>query len=421
MEEYVTPLKACRLRFTAESRFTDTNPGASPGQYIPKHNVVGDYSGNINSFNAVNIANHYWSDEADKESGNDSGASLGPLWMVPYSRNPEFTGRTGIIEEIERRVERRIHNRVSLYGLGGCGKTQIALEFIHRHKGLCHVFWVNASSFLGFSEDYRRILQIARIPIGEGMDDEGLLIAVKRWFESPDSGDWILVLDNADNEEDFGGNKSSISRPLPQGSKGTIVFTTKSRQIAQREGCQFVEVGKMVAEEAKDLFSRRIVSLSLHRKEDERAIEMVLDTVDYLPLAIIGATAFMRETSSSPSEYWQILQHSDELKKRLLSRDVLDIHWEDVSESMLSTYFVTFERIAKQEPAAADLLRLIAFLDRQNIPEELLTQSNLPGMDNPIEFRTAIGKLIGFWMITKKRGGRPAYELHRLEKQSIRE
>jgi len=51
----------------------------------------------------------------------DSGASSGTRWMVPYSRNAEFTGRTRIIEEIEKQTERRIHNRISLYGLGGCG------------------------------------------------------------------------------------------------------------------------------------------------------------------------------------------------------------------------------------------------------------------------------------------------------------
>src|SRR5437868_2662493 len=84
-------------------------------------------------------------------------------------------------------------------------KTQIALEYAYRHKDISHVFWVNASSFLKFSKDYRRILQIARIPIRDGVDDEGLLVAVKRWLESPDSDDWILVLDNADNEEDFRG------------------------------------------------------------------------------------------------------------------------------------------------------------------------------------------------------------------------
>jgi len=51
----------------------------------------------------------------------DSEASSGPRWMVPYSRNLEFTGRTGIIEDIERRTKRKTHNRISLYGLGGCG------------------------------------------------------------------------------------------------------------------------------------------------------------------------------------------------------------------------------------------------------------------------------------------------------------
>jgi hypothetical protein len=71
-------------------------------------------------------------------------------------------------------------------------------------------------------------------------------------------------------------------------------------------------------------------------------------------------------------------------------------------------------------PSAAKILRLIGFFDRQNIPEELLSQSGLEGMDDPIEFRQAIGALLGFSLVmTVKREDKTFYELHRLVQLSL--
>jgi len=304
--------------------------------------------------------------------------------------------------------------------LKASSKTQIALEYIYQQKGLRHVFWVSGGSFLKFSKAYRRILWKARIPFSDDSDDETLLLKVKRWLESEDSGDWIIVLDNADNEEDFASQGSIMSRFLPQGSKGTILITTRSRQVANWEGCTFIEVGKMAELEARDLLIRRIGSFCAWDEHDKEASKKLLDALDYVPLAIVGVASFMTETGTTPTEYWNISQGKEEQKKRLLFEGFEDFRREtDMTESILSTYFITFDRIKQQLPEAMDLLALIAFFDRQNIPEALLKGSGLPGMDNPIEFHAAIGKLSGFSLVTRS-GDKSVYELHRLVQQSIK-
>ncbi|CUS08029.1 unnamed protein product, partial [Tuber aestivum] len=71
-------------------------------------------------------------------------------------------------------------------------------------------------------------------------------------------------------------------------------------------------------------------------------------------------------------------------------------------------------------PTAGHLLRLIAFVDRQNIPEQLLRECGVEGMDDPVEFRRAVGKLLGFSLITAtKHKGETFYELHRLIQLSV--
>ncbi|CUS13416.1 unnamed protein product, partial [Tuber aestivum] len=103
------------------------------------------------------------------------------------------------------------HNRVALHGLGGCGKTQIALEYVCRRtsEGHCNVFWVQGSGISKFTEGFKAIGQHVRIPLASTeKDEEELLRHTRTWFEGPDSGDWILVIDNADNDADFVGNTS---------------------------------------------------------------------------------------------------------------------------------------------------------------------------------------------------------------------
>ncbi|KAG0636054.1 hypothetical protein HOY80DRAFT_892030 [Tuber brumale] len=340
--------------------------------------------------------------------------------MVAFSRNDTFTGRNDIIARLKELLEDQNYNRVALYGLGGAGKTQIALEYVHQRKGLSHVFWVHGSSFLKFGEDYRRIFQTVGISHGGPEPSENeQLSEVKRWLESPASGSWVMILDNADNEADFSGNKSPISRFVPQSSNGKIVITTRSRVVASRQGCSVVEVGKMRIEEARELFFQRFGKTVRLQDRDLEAVDMLLDALDQLPLAIVGAAAFMIETQTSPFEYWKIFQESDKRRKALLLEQFCDIRREvDMTESILSTYFITFERIKEHNPKGADLLQLIAFFDRQKIPEELFVKSGLDGMDDSFEFRKAIGALLNFSLVTQAEDT-PVYELHRLVQHSI--
>ncbi|PWW77919.1 TPR-like protein [Tuber magnatum] len=347
-------------------------------------------------------------DMTDLGAGN---GCTGPYRLNPYSRNGNFTGRKRLLELVKRFSEGTAHSRIALYGLGGSGKTQIALEYVYKcsSESGCHVFWVHRSGPLKFSEGFRRVahhVQIA-LPCAE-TDEEGFLLGIRRWFEGPNSGDWILVIDNADNDADFVENNSPVAKFIPQ-------------EVASREGCKMIKVGRMGEEDARELFAKRFGSRDILGGEEGKAIEGILASVHHLPLAIIGAAAFMIETGTSPSTYWTILQYSDERAKKLLSQEFCDIQREiNEAEGVLGTYFVTFNRIMQQMPPAAHLLQLITFFDRQNIPEELLSESGLEGMDDPIEFRLAIGKLLGFSLVTvaehqKKR----FYELHRLVQLSL--
>jgi len=267
-----------------------------------------------------------------------------------------------------------------------------------------------------------RIAREAKIPLRSTTPEknqEEILQDVKLWLEGAGSKDWILLLDNADNVVDFESNSSEISKFLPQGAKGSIILTTRSLAVAEREDCNVIEVGKVSDAEARELFSRELKIPGHLQIGDEQAVGNLIDFLSHLPLAITGAAAFMLETSTSPSDYWSLIQESDKQAKRLLSSEFRVLAREaDMTESILSTFFITFDRISTQAPMAADILRLIAFLDRQTIPKDLIAQSGLEGVADSLDFRRAIGTLLGFSLVSEEQGSE-VYELHRLVQLSV--
>jgi len=301
--------------------------------------------------------------------------------------------------------------------LTSLSKTQIALEYVYQRatENNCNIFWVQGSGVSKFSEGFRAIAQHVGIPLVSTETDEAGLLSVKRWLEGRNSGNWILVIDNADNEADFVANNSPIAKFIPQGTSGTLIFTTRSRQVASWQGWKMIEVGKMEEEEALKLFSEHFGSWDSLEDKEKGDVAAILCSVHHLPLGVVGSAAYMTKTATPPSIYWTIFQENEERMKDLLSRPFYDIQREAAHESILSTHFATFDQIKQQMPLAADLLRLMALFNHQNIPEELLTQCGLEGIDHSADLRCAIGKLSGFSLVTiAKCGDKISYHLDRL-------
>jgi tetratricopeptide (TPR) repeat protein len=293
-------------------------------------------------------------------------------------------------------------------------KTQIALEYAYRCMDQGHVFWVNAGSRETFNRDYREISRY--VDLSPGTDDE-VWLRVKNWLESAASDQWLLILDNADDFSEF---SESISRFIPQGAKGTVIVTTRSRQVASRLDCEGVAVKMMEIGEATQLFLQ--LCDDFHAVHDAEAVPILLRELDYLPLAIASATAFMRSTKVSPSNYleWYLepLNSARQRRKRLLLKKFHIYGEYEETTSVLNTHFVTFEGIEKQLPLAAYIIRLMAFLDRRGIPEELLVDSSLKGVKNEILFRKAITTLLDFSLISAAKD-RKTFEIHRMVQLSM--
>ncbi|KAI1382500.1 uncharacterized protein F4822DRAFT_435520, partial [Hypoxylon trugodes] len=118
-----------------------------------------------------------------------------------------------------------------LEGLGGIGKTQIALETAYQVRDKhpdCSVFWVPAVDATSFENAYRDIgHQLGVKGIEDDKADAKML--VKAALSHKSAGSWLLVIDNADDLKLFA--DATLSDYLPFNWNGSILFTTRNHSI----------------------------------------------------------------------------------------------------------------------------------------------------------------------------------------------
>jgi tetratricopeptide (TPR) repeat protein len=301
-------------------------------------------------------------------------------------------------------------------------KSQIAVEFCYRFKEEYPrgwVLWVHASTTTRFDEAYKEIARKACLP---GWEDRKVntLQLVFEWLSGESIDRWLLVLDNADDEDVFFGTKNDLlagrgkgQKPManyiPRNLNGSVIITTRDQRIGRRlaDSGKPIAIMPMAIQEAEQLLQSKTWEDSISKEADSKNL---LHDLGNLPLAITQAAAFMNENSMAVSEYLDALRASDRDIKDLLSEELEDPRRDsDTSNSVIRTWKLSFDQIRKQKPRAAEILSLMSVLDRQGIPKFLLRREN----ERLIEFTTAMGTLQAFSLITAEREGE-TFEMHRL-------
>lgn len=310
---------------------------------------------------------------------------------------------------------------MTIYGLGGCGKSALAIEFAYRvaERRAKLVFWVPAISQESFETAFREIGERLRIPgVADGNADVKKL--VQTTLDSENMADWLMIVDNADDRDVLLGALDSNSKParlrdyLPHSSRGAILFTTRSRKIAETlTPSNVLEVTVMDQADVKQLLTRRMSKKTL--LNDEVALDELLVLLTNLPLAIVQAAAFMNNNDMSVRDYISLFRNA-EAETELLSEGFDDpSRYNELDNTIAKTWQISFEQIRKHDQLAADYLSFMACIDRINIPQSLL-----PPTTSPVQQIKALGTLKGYAFITEQvnageeQGGGKFYDMHRL-------
>ena len=284
-----------------------------------------------------------------------------------------------------------------------------------------------------FRQSYALIAQKCRVP-DYGHPETDVLALVKSWLERKDHGQWLMIIDDADDAQLFPGRlagsakgsasneEGDLSRYIPECTHGSILITSRNRKVALglSTTAGVFQVRQLNNDESVQLLRTRLVGD--HLESDE--LSALSSLLEYLPLALVQAAASVEEYQIPISEYLKLLKESDQALANSLSKE-FENAWTDRGGpcSVTTTWILSFELIQQQNPLAGELLLLLSLFDRQAIPKEFLFSYSKQRKDQtpigPLELTSSIGVLKGFSFVAEEMDG--SLYMHRLTQLVIRE
>jgi tetratricopeptide (TPR) repeat protein len=299
-----------------------------------------------------------------KRSPRQTAARWGPasarLQNIPLSLGDSFQGRDADLKALwdtlggGSAAGPAVQARV-LYGLGGVGKTRLAVEYARHHGSSYEAsFFVSARSGGRLRAQLAGLAGLIGSPEREARSEEVAYESVLRWLR--ENTGWLLILDGIDTEE----ASTEVIEQLPLLSGGQVLMT--SRISRWPPGFSLQEVAPISLEDAARYLLLRTASNPQAGNEHGEAIHLA-ELLGGLPLALEQAATYVLRTRITLGQY-------RENWDRLLDKP-------DRTTGYDRSVTVTFQQTVSQlGPTAEALLRLLAHLAPEPIPEELILASS---------------------------------------------
>ncbi|KAJ7049008.1 P-loop containing nucleoside triphosphate hydrolase protein, partial [Mycena amicta] len=281
-----------------------------------------------------------------------------------------FQGRKDILLQLDKffqPTEQKKQTVVLLYGLGGAGKTQIALKFISDSRSrFTDQFKINASSEEAIEMGYKQI-SLAK-NLGDTVE------AAQTWLKT-NQDEWLLLFDNADKVD------LDLGAYLPKCTHGNILITSRNPQLWSHTGPEkkILEISNLVVDDAVVLLLK-CAGLNIDKYKTQ-AVAVVKELYCF-PLAIIQAGAFISRIPSLHEDISDFIPLYQKNRAALLSKKP-----EQSQGDYKLTVYTTWEMSFKQlKPAAAEFLQLYSFIHFEGITEEIFKRASeyIPG-DGPLD------------------------------------
>lgn len=315
--------------------------------------------------------------------------------------NTGFVGRKSLLRKLweSRSSDKPFALTQAMAGLGGVGKTQIAIEHCHSHLswGDYHIiWWIDAEDPTTLRAEYAAMAEPLGIPLPDEADDNQIVSLVRKWLEQ--NHKWLLVFDNVND-------RSELVGYLPRMASGHVIITSRNTRWGTTARTLVVDVfGR--TEALKFLMDR-------FPDDDKTAAQKLATTLGRLPLALAQAAGYMQRTGASFAEYEELFRSC---RQKLWQNEKLP---EDYNKATVATtWAMNFRQLEQESEAGAVLMKLLAFLAPDDIPKWLIVQGAeyLPeplasAAADPIRLNEAIAALLHYSLVQPRK---EALSVHRL-------
>ncbi|MFB9202761.1 FxSxx-COOH system tetratricopeptide repeat protein [Nonomuraea spiralis] len=337
-----------------------------------------------------------------------------PIWgkKIP-GRNKHFTGRESLLEELRESLTTTTKAAVvplpqALQGLGGVGKTQLAVEYTWKYRGFYDlVWWVPADQPMLVPSTLAALTNELKLPSAGSAGIEEAAASVRDALQRGDPIDrWLLVFDNADEPEE-------IKDFIPQGGPGHVLITSRNSRwsgVADTVPVDVFSTAESVA------FLRKRLERNVAQQEAERLAGELGD----LPLALEQAAALQVMTGMSTDEYVELLTRQT---RALLGMGKST----EYPHSMTAAWQLSVHEIENRLPEAAEVLRCLAFFGPDPIPRVVFRRGNKSGaqrmgpiLANPLVLNQAFAELNRFALVKIEQDA-GTVQVHRLVQALLRD
>jgi tetratricopeptide (TPR) repeat protein len=282
---------------------------------------------------------------------------LPQVWGEVPQRNQEFTGREELLARLHEELESVRETAVlpeAIHGMGGVGKSQLAVEYVHRHSNEYDlVWWVPAEQPGQILNSLTSLAQ--RLKLDVSPEANSAVPAVKEALSTGQTGyvNWLLVFDNAEDP-------AEVRQYFPTGGAGKIIVTSRNPEWGR--GARALEVDVFERSESILFLTNRNPNLS------PREADLLAEALGDLPLAIEQAAAWHATTAMPVDEYLELLK-----QKRL---EILEQEPPpDYRVTVRAAWRLSLEKLRTVNYAALQLLQICSFFAPEPISRKLFAGS----------------------------------------------
>lgn len=268
-----------------------------------------------------------------------------PKPVTNFVKRGEFEG---LSNNFEKKCSIQVlTSQVSIVGLGGIGKTQLAARFVEKNKGeYKDNFWIDAEKYC-IIESFNQLAK----KIGISPQDNATCLA-HDVYKKLNNQKTLIVFDNVDDYD-------SVKEFLPHSDYDKInVLITSRYNKWKNTGVHPVELGVFTFEESKELIKKE-----LEIDDDEKA-EKLHNKLQGLPLALQQAVAYIKyqriiKLSFGIEDYLKEYDKSHEEAEKLLDYDLHEKNNDPYMKTVMTTWKVTLDKIEKDTKCGKEAIRIL--------------------------------------------------------------